>query len=197
MLALQSLYCVFSWWKASCLAHLKQDYKWPLMPIHPALYMQKYKIMAHVVNIFDKYWHEIESFFISTHMQVSSPSCDSQGLHNEETPTSEPQSPVTQTVGGGGVAIVTTAAGRPTPCLTPLPLVAKVKTEQTASTPQHAPLQQQVGYLWLLWKQFKWWWYGNNCTVCRSVLLNPGPQAHKILTPLNCVNLLCTLIELK
>lgn len=29
-----------------------------------------------------------------------------------------------------------TAATRPTPCLTPLPLVSKVKTEQTATTPQ-------------------------------------------------------------
>lgn len=28
------------------------------------------------------------------------------------------------------------AATRPTPCLTPLPLVSKVKTEQTATTPQ-------------------------------------------------------------
>uniref|UniRef100_A0A669C063 Nucleus accumbens associated 1 n=1 Tax=Oreochromis niloticus TaxID=8128 RepID=A0A669C063_ORENI len=47
--------------------------------------------------------------------------CDSQGLHTEETPSSEPQSPVTQTVG----------VGRPASCLTPLPLVSKVKTEQT------------------------------------------------------------------
>uniref|UniRef100_A0A3B5A7B0 Nucleus accumbens associated 1 n=1 Tax=Stegastes partitus TaxID=144197 RepID=A0A3B5A7B0_9TELE len=54
-------------------------------------------------------------------LKVSSPSCDSQGLHTEETPPSEPQSPVTQTVGGG----------RPASCLTPLPLVSKVKTEQT------------------------------------------------------------------
>uniref|UniRef100_G3N4S1 BTB domain-containing protein n=1 Tax=Gasterosteus aculeatus TaxID=69293 RepID=G3N4S1_GASAC len=29
--------------------------------------------------------------------RVSSPSCDSQGLHSEETPPSQPQSPVTQT----------------------------------------------------------------------------------------------------
>lgn len=29
-----------------------------------------------------------------------------------------------------------TAATRPTPCLTPLPLVSKVKTEQTSTTPQ-------------------------------------------------------------
>ncbi|XP_038146555.1 nucleus accumbens-associated protein 1 isoform X2 [Cyprinodon tularosa] len=52
-------------------------------------------------------------------LKVSSPSCDSQGLHTEETPSSEPQSPVTQTVGGGG------AVGRPASCLTPLPLVSK------------------------------------------------------------------------
>uniref|UniRef100_A0A8D3BI01 Nucleus accumbens associated 1 n=1 Tax=Scophthalmus maximus TaxID=52904 RepID=A0A8D3BI01_SCOMX len=52
-------------------------------------------------------------------LKVSSPSCDSQGLHAEETPPSEPQS------------VVATAAGRPSSCLTPLPLVSKVKTEQT------------------------------------------------------------------
>uniref|UniRef100_A0A3B4B671 Uncharacterized protein n=1 Tax=Periophthalmus magnuspinnatus TaxID=409849 RepID=A0A3B4B671_9GOBI len=51
-------------------------------------------------------------------LKVSSPSCDSQGLHTEEAPPSEPQSPVTQTSGGGV-------------CGTPLPLVSKVKTEQT------------------------------------------------------------------
>ncbi|XP_029705994.1 nucleus accumbens-associated protein 1 isoform X2 [Takifugu rubripes] len=77
-------------------------------------------------------------------LKVSSPSCDSQGLHNEETPTSEPQSPVTQTVGGGGMGIGGTAATRPTPCLTPLPLVSKVKTEQTATTPQ--PQQEASPY---------------------------------------------------
>ncbi|CAJ1052917.1 nucleus accumbens-associated protein 1 isoform X2 [Xyrichtys novacula] len=75
-------------------------------------------------------------------LKVSSPSCDSQGLHTEETPTSEPQSPVTQTVGGGGVGVTATASGRPASCLTPLPLVSKVKTEQAASTPQQ---QQQEG----------------------------------------------------
>uniref|UniRef100_A0A8C6WU54 Nucleus accumbens associated 1, BEN and BTB (POZ) domain containing b n=1 Tax=Neogobius melanostomus TaxID=47308 RepID=A0A8C6WU54_9GOBI len=53
-------------------------------------------------------------------LKVSSPSCDSQGLHTEETPPSEPQSPVTQTSGGGA-------------CGTPLPLVSKVKTEQSGS----------------------------------------------------------------
>ncbi|XP_015229510.1 PREDICTED: nucleus accumbens-associated protein 1-like isoform X2 [Cyprinodon variegatus] len=52
-------------------------------------------------------------------LKVSSPSCDSQGLHTEEAPSSEPQSPVTQTVGGVG------AVGRPASCLTPLPLVSK------------------------------------------------------------------------
>lgn len=85
------------------------------------------------------------SFFIFPRLQVSSPSCDSQGLHTEETPPSEPQSPVTQTVGGGGVGVVASAAGRPTSCLTPLPLVSKVKTEQTTSTPQPTPQPQQVG----------------------------------------------------
>ncbi|XP_034385741.1 LOW QUALITY PROTEIN: nucleus accumbens-associated protein 1 [Cyclopterus lumpus] len=73
-------------------------------------------------------------------LKVSSPSCDSQGLHAEET---EPQSPVAQTMMGGGVGAVAPAAGRPASCLTPLPLVSKVKTEQTASTPQPAPLQQE------------------------------------------------------
>ncbi|XP_029925823.1 nucleus accumbens-associated protein 1 isoform X1 [Myripristis murdjan] len=77
-------------------------------------------------------------------LKVSSPSCDSQGLHSEETPPSEPQSPVTQTVGGGGAGIVATAAGRPASCLTPLSLVSKVKTEQTATTPQPAPQQQEA-----------------------------------------------------
>nr|XP_020473512.1 nucleus accumbens-associated protein 1-like [Monopterus albus] len=76
-------------------------------------------------------------------LKVSSPSCDSQGLHTEETPPSEPQSPVTQTVGGGGVGVVATAVGRPASCLTPLPLVSKVKTEHTATTPQPAPQQQE------------------------------------------------------
>ncbi|XP_078130566.1 LOW QUALITY PROTEIN: nucleus accumbens-associated protein 1 [Sander vitreus] len=77
-------------------------------------------------------------------LKVSSPSCDSQGLHTEETPPSEPQSPVTQTMGGGGVGVVAPAAGRPASCLTPLPLVSKVKTEQMASTPQPTPQPQQL-----------------------------------------------------
>ncbi|XP_075996154.1 nucleus accumbens-associated protein 1 [Genypterus blacodes] len=78
-------------------------------------------------------------------LKVSSPSCDSQGLHAEETPPSEPQSPVAQTVGGGGVGMVATATGRPASCLTPLPLVSKVKTEQAAATPQPAAQTQQEG----------------------------------------------------
>lgn len=53
--------------------------------------------------------------------QVSSPSCDSQGLHAEEAPPSEPQSPVTQTSNG---------AARPGSCQTPLSLVSRVKPEQ-------------------------------------------------------------------
>uniref|UniRef100_A0A674C0S8 Nucleus accumbens associated 1 n=1 Tax=Salmo trutta TaxID=8032 RepID=A0A674C0S8_SALTR len=57
-------------------------------------------------------------------LKVSSPSCDSQGLHAEETPPSEPQSPVTQTT-GGGAGVVSTAACRPASCLTPLPLVSR------------------------------------------------------------------------
>ncbi|KAG8007060.1 Nucleus accumbens-associated protein 1 [Nibea albiflora] len=62
-------------------------------------------------------------------LKVSSPSCDSQGLHAEEAPPSEPQSPVTQTSNG---------ATRPTSCLTPLSLVSRVKTEQPASQPDAA-----------------------------------------------------------
>ncbi|KAG7248116.1 hypothetical protein CRUP_017698, partial [Coryphaenoides rupestris] len=53
-------------------------------------------------------------------LKVSSPSCDSQGLHPEEAPPSEPQSPVTQT-------------SRPAPCVTPL---SRVKTEQTSGPPE-------------------------------------------------------------
>ncbi|XP_018527931.1 LOW QUALITY PROTEIN: nucleus accumbens-associated protein 1 [Lates calcarifer] len=62
-------------------------------------------------------------------LKVSSPSCDSQGLHAEEAPPSEPQSPVTQT---------SNSAARPASCLTPLPLVSRVKTEQPASQPEAA-----------------------------------------------------------
>lgn len=53
-------------------------------------------------------------------LKVSSPSCDSQGLHAEEAPSSEPQSPVAQT--SSWMA-----------CSTPLPLVSRVKTEQQES----------------------------------------------------------------
>ncbi|XP_037545506.1 nucleus accumbens-associated protein 1 [Nematolebias whitei] len=62
-------------------------------------------------------------------LKVSSPSCDSQGLHAEETPPSEPQSPVTLT-GNGAV--------RPPSCLTPLPLVSRVKAEQPANQTEAA-----------------------------------------------------------
>ncbi|XP_055762768.1 nucleus accumbens-associated protein 1-like isoform X3 [Salvelinus fontinalis] len=75
-------------------------------------------------------------------LKVSSPSCDSQGLHAEETPPSEPQSPVTQTT-GGGAGVVSSAACRPASCLTPLPLVLRVKTEQSGTTPQPTPQSQQ------------------------------------------------------
>uniref|UniRef100_A0A673LX86 Nucleus accumbens-associated protein 1-like n=4 Tax=Sinocyclocheilus rhinocerous TaxID=307959 RepID=A0A673LX86_9TELE len=78
-------------------------------------------------------------------LKVSSPSCDSQGLHTEETPPSEPQSPVTQTgsgtVGGGAVP---TATARPASCLTPLPLVSRVKTEQQPQAQQ--PQQEASSY---------------------------------------------------
>ncbi|XP_006023469.1 nucleus accumbens-associated protein 1 isoform X1 [Alligator sinensis] len=53
-------------------------------------------------------------------LKVSSPSCDSQGLHPEEAPSSEPQSPVAQN------------SAWPS-CSTPLPLVSRVKTEQQDS----------------------------------------------------------------
>ncbi|KAM4530288.1 nucleus accumbens associated 1, BEN and BTB (POZ) domain containing a isoform 2-T4 [Odontesthes bonariensis] len=62
-------------------------------------------------------------------LKVSSPSCDSQGLHAEEAPPSEPQSPVTQT---------SNSAARPASSLTPLPLVSRVKTEQPVSQPEAA-----------------------------------------------------------
>ncbi|XP_077048486.1 nucleus accumbens-associated protein 1 [Agelaius phoeniceus] len=50
-------------------------------------------------------------------LKVSSPSCDSQGLHGDDTPGSEPQSPVAQT-----------SAAQAWPAA--LPLVSRVKTEQ-------------------------------------------------------------------
>ncbi|XP_014852540.1 PREDICTED: nucleus accumbens-associated protein 1-like isoform X2 [Poecilia mexicana] len=62
-------------------------------------------------------------------LKVSSPSCDSQGLHAEEAPTSEPQSPVTQTSNG---------APRPASSVTPLPLVSRLKTEQPSNQTEAA-----------------------------------------------------------
>uniref|UniRef100_A0A3B5M9U9 Nucleus accumbens associated 1 n=1 Tax=Xiphophorus couchianus TaxID=32473 RepID=A0A3B5M9U9_9TELE len=65
-------------------------------------------------------------------LKVSSPSCDSQGLHAEETPSSEPQMPV----------------GRPASCLTPLPLVSKVKSEQTEGSPYSVVCTPVAKRLW-------------------------------------------------
>ncbi|XP_070958557.1 nucleus accumbens-associated protein 1-like [Oncorhynchus clarkii lewisi] len=65
-------------------------------------------------------------------LKVSSPSCDSQGLQAEEAPPSEPQSPVTQTVAAG-------TGSRPASCLTPLPLVMRVKTEQQGNQSEASP----------------------------------------------------------
>ena len=56
-------------------------------------------------------------------LKVSSPSCDSQGLHPEEAPSSDPQSPVAQTLGWPA-------------CSTPLPLVSRVMTEQELDSVQ-------------------------------------------------------------
>lgn len=85
-------------------------------------------------------------------LKVSSPSCDSQGLHTEETPPSEPQSPVTQTAAGaaanGGGGVVATAASRPTSCLTPLPLVSRVKTEQPEASPYSVVCTPVAKRLW-------------------------------------------------
>ncbi|XP_072550343.1 nucleus accumbens associated 1, BEN and BTB (POZ) domain containing a isoform X1 [Salminus brasiliensis] len=86
-------------------------------------------------------------------LKVSSPSCDSQGLHTEETPPSEPQSPVTQTAGGasangGGAGVVATAASRPASCLTPLPLVSRVKTEQPEASPYSVVCTPVAKRLW-------------------------------------------------
>ncbi|XP_024255617.2 nucleus accumbens-associated protein 1 [Oncorhynchus tshawytscha] len=65
-------------------------------------------------------------------LKVSSPSCDSQGLQAEEAPPSEPQSPVTQTVAAG-------TGSHPASCLTPLPLVTRVKTEQQGNQSEASP----------------------------------------------------------
>lgn len=85
-------------------------------------------------------------------LKVSSPSCDSQGLHTEETPPSEPQSPVTQTAAGaaanGGGGVVATAASRPTSCLTPLPLISRVKTEQPEASPYSVVCTPVAKRLW-------------------------------------------------
>ncbi|NP_001410400.1 nucleus accumbens associated 1, BEN and BTB (POZ) domain containing a isoform X1 [Danio rerio] len=85
-------------------------------------------------------------------LKVSSPSCDSQGLHTEETPPSEPQSPVTQTAAGaaanGGAGVVATAASRPASCLTPLPLVSRVKTEQPETSPYSVVCTPVAKRLW-------------------------------------------------
>ncbi|KAK3520610.1 hypothetical protein QTP70_028629 [Hemibagrus guttatus] len=89
-------------------------------------------------------------------LKVSSPSCDSQGLHVEETPPSEPQSPVTQTTvsvsangsGGGGVAVTATATSRPASCLTPLPLVSRVKAEQPEVSPYSVVCTPVAKRLW-------------------------------------------------
>nr|XP_033780032.1 nucleus accumbens-associated protein 1 isoform X2 [Geotrypetes seraphini] len=65
-------------------------------------------------------------------LKVSSPSCDSQGLHSEETPSSEPQSPVAQT------------SSRPS-CNTPLPLMSRVKTEhQDLDSVQCTPVAKRL-----------------------------------------------------
>ncbi|XP_039626451.1 nucleus accumbens-associated protein 1 isoform X1 [Polypterus senegalus] len=74
-------------------------------------------------------------------LKVSSPSCDSQGLHAEETPPSEPQSPVTQTS-------TSVSSGRPTSCHTPLPLVSRVKTEQQESSSDSVVCTPVAKRLW-------------------------------------------------
>ncbi|KAH0509550.1 Nucleus accumbens-associated protein 1 [Microtus ochrogaster] len=64
-------------------------------------------------------------------LKVSSPSCNSQGLHPEEAPSSEPQSPVAQTLGWPA-------------CSTPLPLVSRVKTEQELDSVQCTPMAKRL-----------------------------------------------------
>ncbi|XP_051995280.1 nucleus accumbens-associated protein 1-like isoform X2 [Xyrauchen texanus] len=85
-------------------------------------------------------------------LKVSSPSCDSQGLHTEETPPSEPQSPVTQTAAGAAAngcgGVVATATSRPASCLTPLPLVSRVKTEQPEASPYSVVCTPVAKRLW-------------------------------------------------
>ncbi|XP_060037788.1 nucleus accumbens-associated protein 1 isoform X2 [Erinaceus europaeus] len=82
-------------------------------------------------------------------LKVSSPSCDSQGLHAEEAPPSEPQSPVGPAAPGGtpasGAGAAAAAAGGPWPgCGTPLPLVSRVKTEQESDSVQCAPVAKRL-----------------------------------------------------
>ncbi|KAG5279651.1 hypothetical protein AALO_G00080110 [Alosa alosa] len=93
-------------------------------------------------------------------LKVSSPSCDSQGLHAEEgAPPSEPQSPVAQTTvgvsvggggggGGGGGVDQPRSSSRPASCLTPLPLVSKVKTEQPEASPYSVVCTPVAKRLW-------------------------------------------------
>ncbi|KAG9337367.1 hypothetical protein JZ751_028787 [Albula glossodonta] len=80
-------------------------------------------------------------------LKVSSPSCDSQGLQAEETPPSEPQSPVTQTGGGAGAG-ANGGAGRPASCLTPLPLVSRVKMEQQEASSHSVVCTPVAKRLW-------------------------------------------------
>lgn len=92
-------------------------------------------------------------------LKVSSPSCDSQGLHTEDAPPSEPQSPVTQT-GIGSIGMGATTAVRPASCLTPLPLVSRVKTEQQPQAQQ--PLQEASSYSVVCTPVAKRLWEGGN-----------------------------------
>ncbi|KAL1763961.1 nucleus accumbens-associated protein 1 isoform X1 [Sigmodon hispidus] len=64
-------------------------------------------------------------------LKVSSPSYDSQGLHQEEASSSEPQSPVAQTLGWPA-------------CSTPLLLVSRVKTEQELDSVQCTPMAKRL-----------------------------------------------------
>lgn len=92
-------------------------------------------------------------------LKVSSPSCDSQGLHPEEAPSSEPQSPVAQTLGWPA-------------CSTPLPLVSPVKTGVGLSAMhthgQEAVGQQPEGG----WRQ---WWQQRQPQDGQVLHARPGP----------------------
>ena len=117
---------------------------YPCIRLTKVLLVKDFQFPLYIVlNILHIVLRFIYLFICILFRQVSSPSCDSQGLHAEETPPSEPQSPVTQTT-GGGAGVVSTAACRPASCLTPLPLVSRVKTEQSGTTPQPTP--QQVSW---------------------------------------------------